>query len=117
MRAAVTDLGLDDTVLELLKVALLQAVRGLSLDDAAELRLSGGTAEMLTFSWMTPGTSQVLHTMAVPRGAYDGIVADPGPWAALRARIAGPMFIDLKRTLAGATEEPPPGMEFTAPRP
>lgn len=96
------ELGLEDESLELLKAAMLHDVRGLTLTGAAELRLSGGDAATLGFDWLLPDSGEVLNSLAVPRRAYDDIVDDPGPWAALRARIAGPAFVDMKRAVAGA---------------
>jgi hypothetical protein len=93
------ELGLDDVVLELLKIALVNELAGLTVTADAEMRLSDGDTETLGFDWLHAETGEVLESFAVPRQAYDDIAADSGPWDALRARMVGPAFVDLKRAL------------------
>ena len=97
-----TDLGLDDTVLELLKITLLHDVEGLTMAPDSELRFNGGDAETLAFDWLRAETGEVMNGFLVPRPAYDAIVADAGPFADLRKRIVGPAFVDLQRSWVGS---------------
>jgi hypothetical protein len=95
------ELGLDDAILELLKITLLHDVEGLTIVADAELRLNGGDGETLGFDWLRAETGEVLNGFVVPRKAYDAIAADAGPWGELRTRIVGTAFVDLQRALVG----------------
>jgi hypothetical protein len=95
-----TDLSLDDITLELLKIAILRNVDESPMADETELRLVGGNATELHFAWFESISEQRLAELAVPRAAYDGIAADPAPWAALRDILTGVFFVDLRRMIA-----------------
>jgi hypothetical protein len=96
------DLGLDDAIVELLKITLLRDVEGLTIAADSELRLNGGDEETLGFDWMRAESGEVENHLRVPRQAYDAIAADADPFADLRARIVGTAFVDLQRALVGA---------------
>ncbi len=95
------DLGLDDTTLELLKMAIMRDVQGPPMADTTELRLIGGDAENLEFHWFVTLSEKVLAGLTVPRGAYDDIVAEPDPWEVARGKLEGVPLVDLRRLIAG----------------
>lgn len=102
-----TELGLEDATLELLKLALVRDTDGLVLTADAEMRLSGGDTDSLLFDWLRAENTEVLTSFKVPRAAYAAIADDPAGWEELRARVAGPAFTDLRRaTLEGTAPEP-----------
>lgn len=107
------DLGLQDSTLELLKTAILAGTPGLMLTEDAELRLSGGNADTLSFDWLRAPTEDVMQRLTVPRQAYDSIAADLQPWAKLRDQFEGQLFVDMARALVGTTEEHQ-GSDFAA---
>jgi hypothetical protein len=92
------DHHIDDTTLELLKIAVLRNVPNPPLADQTELRLVGQTDGTLNFAWIESATEKYLSTLAVPRDVYDGIASDAA-WAPLRSRLDGQYFVDLKRLL------------------
>ena len=91
--------GLDDSLLEVLKVAILYNHSAL-IDDDTALRLAAAGEEDLQLSLQTRQDGLELARLTVPRAAYTALADDPEPWAALRARISGPAFVDVLRTLA-----------------
>jgi hypothetical protein len=93
------DLSLEDTVLELLKVAILRNVPDSPLADQTELRLSGETDGNLRFTWIETATEKPISGIEVPREIYDGVAGDEGSWAAIRAKLDGGLFVDFKRLL------------------
>jgi hydrogenase maturation factor len=96
-----SDLAVDDTTLELLKMSVMRNVAGAPIADQTELRLVGGEGDTLNFAWITTASEAPLFGLAVPREVYDDIASEPEVWAALRADFAGRMFVDLKRLVAG----------------
>ncbi|MBV9756160.1 MAG: CpXC domain-containing protein [Alphaproteobacteria bacterium] len=100
------DLGLDDTMLELLKMSLIANVPGPPAADETELRLIGGDTETLRFAWIVGSSEQQIASLDVPRSTYDEIMDDADDWEEARAALAGHLFIDVKRLLSGPGEKP-----------
>jgi hypothetical protein len=98
------DLELEDDILELLKLALLERVQGLTISFDSELRLAGGDAERLSLDWLRAETGEVASNFVVPRAAYTAIAGELETWAPLRARIVGPAFVDLRRAALSEAE-------------
>ena len=100
------DLALDDTALELLKLAILRtAAAGLTVSGAHELRLAGGDAATLSLDLLHGPSEAPEKRLDLPRQAYDDIADDPAPWQALRTEIGGGLFVDMQRMLRGAGDE------------
>ena len=93
------DLGLADTTLELMKIAIMRDVPNPPLADQTELRLTGGDDDTLRFAWIETETERTIAALSVPREVYDGVAGDVASWAALRSKFEGRLFIDLKRLL------------------
>jgi hypothetical protein len=100
------DLGLDDITLELLKMSVMATVSGPPVADETELRLVGGDKATLRFAWFVSASEQQIATLKVPRGTYDDIVDDADDWDAMRADLAGHLFVDAKRLLSGTGTAP-----------
>jgi hypothetical protein len=96
-----SDLSVDDTTLELLKMSVMRNVAAPPIADQTELRLVGGEGDTLKFSWITSATEEPIVGLAVPREVYDDIAGDPDDWEEVRANFTGQMFVDLKRLIAG----------------
>jgi len=95
------DLGLDDTTLEVLKMALMREVDKPPMADQTELRLVGGDAENLEFQWVVTLTEKVLAGLTVPRDIYDNIIEEPEPWVMARMKLEDVLLVDLRRLIAG----------------
>jgi len=94
-----SELGLDDMILELVKIAVLRTQDALPLGDTTECRLIGRTDRDLVFAWLDAATEETVEIMEVPRSVYDGIAADLVAWQAVRAELAEGPFVDLHRLL------------------
>ncbi len=94
--------GIDDVLLELLKLAALRNVSGAALNDESELRLLDADADTLTLAWLVSETEQELSSLQLPRSALAGIAADTAAWAPLRARLSAALFGDFGRLLLAA---------------
>ncbi len=93
------DLGLNDTILELLKLELMRNADGAPYQDDIDIRLVGGDADTLAFAWVSTRDEFIATSAAVPRQAYNDIAADPAPYSALTTPLEGQLFIDLRRLL------------------
>ncbi len=93
------DLGLDDTTLELLKMAVMRDVQGPPMADTTELRLVGGDAETLHMTWFVTASEKELATVDVPRDVYQSIVDEPEPWEVARSKLEGVALVDLRRLI------------------
>ena len=98
------ELGVRDDALEVLKLWLL---RQLAYDDRAagvELRLSGGDAERLDFSWVDGSTEEVVLQAGILRNAYEALLSDPEIWTGSAVPFAGQLFVDSERLLAAPAD-------------
>ncbi len=93
------DLSLDDTVLELLKIATLWNAPDAPIADGRELRLVAGDDTQLQLEWIVSMTEAPIAAAEVPREAYDDIAGDMEPWLPLRDALRGQMFVDMQRVL------------------
>lgn len=93
------ELGLEAVALELLKIAIMRTVPDPPLGDISELRLAGGDGPDLHLAWVDASSEQELASLTIGRALYDDVLADPKPWAALRAELEGRLFVDVKRLI------------------
>jgi hypothetical protein len=95
------ELGLDDVILELLKLDILRNVPGGPI-GAAALRLAAGDSSTLHFEVTDDDSEAVTAETEVPRSLYDDIAGDSAAWATLRDRFSGKALVDVLRfTLEG----------------
>jgi len=94
--------GVDDVLLELLKLAVLRQVSGAPLNDESELRLIDANNDVLILAWLISETEQQLSTLEVSRVALDEVAADNAVWAELRQRLTAALFVDFGRLLLEA---------------
>ena len=92
--------GLDDAVLELVKLATIRGLDNTPFRDDTELRLVGVEGEELVLAWIRAVPEDLVETLRVPRELYDGIAADAEGWGALRAELDANYFVDLSRLLS-----------------
>jgi hypothetical protein len=80
------DLRVDDTTLELLKMAMRDVERP-PVADETELRLTGGDVDTLEFQWIATLAEKPIAALSVPRDIYDGITEDSIPWKVARGKF------------------------------
>jgi hypothetical protein len=94
--------GLDDTTLELVKLAVIRGLEGEPLRDDVEMRLVEVEGDDLVLALINPVSEKLHETLRVPRGLYDDIAADPDAWQALRHELSAGPFVDVNRLLVPA---------------
>lgn len=102
--------GIDDTVLELLKMAMLRNLTSTPFSADTTLRLIGFDKKSLVTAWVRNPDDALAGAKTVPRDLYDDIVADlakgeGSAWAPVHAEFVGTLFVDCDRMLVhtGAT--------------
>ena len=95
----VTDYGLDDVTLELLKLALMRGAAGTPVGPGVALRLVAASDASLTFDATDEQTEASLGAAVVPRSLYNDIKGDAETWAALRAELTNRVFVDINRLM------------------
>ncbi len=91
--------GIDDTILELVKLALLRSRSESSLSNAHDLRLGAVDGDHLVMAWVHGQTEAIEELLKVPRGIIDDIAENADAWAALRAEVSDGLFVDIKRMI------------------
>lgn len=89
--------GLDDVVLELLKISVLRNVSSPPLGDATELRLVDTDGPHMTLRWLEAETEQGIAELPLDREVYDDIAENPAPWAELKGELQAGPFVDMRR--------------------
>jgi hypothetical protein len=97
----VQQVGLNDVVVELLKISILKNVAGPPMTDLTELRLFDASETMLTFRWTDERTEETLVELPMERDIYDALVGDLGNWAELKAQVEAGLFVDMRRLFMG----------------
>jgi CpXC protein len=95
------DAGLDDTTLELAKLAIIRGAGGAPIQPGVELRLMSVADDQLQMSWIDARTEKVVEGLLVPRAVYDSVVAAPEAWAPFRAQLSGGPFVDVQKLFIG----------------
>jgi hypothetical protein len=93
------ELSIDDTALELLKIAIIRNTPNSPFADQTELRLAGAGDGTLRLVWLESATERMLSGLEVPRDVYDDVAGDQTSWAPIRAQLDGQLFVDMKRLL------------------
>lgn len=89
--------GIDDVVLELLKLALLRQLGDLPLSDTVELRLVDAGAQLLRLAWLQAADGARVEQLEVPREMLAGLADEGADWQALRAELAAAPYVDWQR--------------------
>jgi hypothetical protein len=91
--------GIDDTGLEMAKLATMRVLGDVKLGRDHEFRLVGATDDELVFGWLHTRSEEIDGEFSVPRQILADIEAEPETWAALRADVSGGTFVDYRRAL------------------
>lgn len=89
------ELGLDEVVLECLKLALMRN-QGIVPETGQELRLIGEQDEDLVLAMVWPLNESTGDTYGTPKALHGEILAKPGPWEPIQSQLKGP-FLDAQR--------------------
>lgn len=100
-KLALREAGLDDQVIELLKLDLLRRLPEAPLSPGVELRWVGISDDQMSFVWISAETEEVLQELGVNRMLYDDIVENAESWAPLRADVSEGPFVDMQRLYMG----------------
>jgi hypothetical protein len=90
-------LDLDDVIVEMTKLDLMRRLPSAPLVEFVELRVMGLADGVIQFAFVNAETEEVQQTFGANRQLYDDIAAQPGPWAAMRARLTAGPFVDMQR--------------------
>ncbi len=93
--------GLDDTVLELMKVAVMRSLDDMPFTDEIELRLLEIEGQDLILAWINTQNEEITERIRVPREVYDDIAENQEDWQAIQGPLTAGMFVDMQRLMIG----------------
>ncbi|GHF37386.1 CpXC domain-containing protein [Seohaeicola zhoushanensis] len=100
-KLTIDELGLDDVIVEKLKLELMRRLPEVPLGPGTELRLMGGGESALSFAWVqTVGEAQE-QGFSVDRALYDEIAGNEAGWAKIHARLTDGPFVDMQKLYMG----------------
>ncbi|MBY6056358.1 CpXC domain-containing protein [Leisingera daeponensis] len=99
----VKQLGLDDVIVEMMKLHILRSVESVPMAEGIELRLveADDEADGYVFAWLETGSEQYLEYMTIPAELYRAIQGNPEGWGAIRARLENGYFVDMQKLYMG----------------
>src|SRR6185369_543785 len=99
-KLVVSELGLDDVVVEACKAAVMRGSRELPFNAETDLRLLNLNGDKLVMGWQRAADGTIGDMLGVPKKLYDAIAAnEDGRWSSLRDEFEGQLFVDLNRML------------------
>ena len=93
------DHGLDDVVLEQLKILLVRGLPSSPLGDDVELRLTEVRDGVLELTWLKASDERPISRLEVPRETYDEVATDADGFQELRTELTAGPFVDFHRLL------------------
>jgi hypothetical protein len=97
----VRDVGLDDVVLELLKLDLFRRLPKAQMGPGRELRLTALAENQLAFSWIDAATEETFGDFRADRRFYDAIAGRLDAWKEVRDALADGPFVDMLKLVLG----------------
>lgn len=94
--------GLDDVVLEMMKLNLLRRLPEAPIDFGVELRLMAVAGDMFELAWLMTESEEVQSVIRVNRDAYDGIGENRADWARVEALLTDGPFCDIQKLFLGS---------------
>jgi len=98
----INESGLDDELVELLKIELLRRLPEITLTSETEMRLVGAGDDTLEIVWINPMTEEVTQSVNVRRELYDEVAGNAEGWAPIAEQLHQGMFVDAQRLYIGA---------------
>lgn len=96
-KLTLAQLGLDDTTMELVKLAVLKGSFTAQLSGDETMRVVEADDETIVVDVIDDKTEAVSTTASIPRSVYDDVAGDVQAWAALRAELDSDVFVDASR--------------------
>lgn len=93
--------GIDDTTLELAKLALLRRLERAPLPGRLELRLTGVAGGNLRFAWIDAQADRAQQPFEADAALIAQIEAEAPAWQALREELLASPLVDFQRDLLG----------------
>ena len=98
--------GLDDVIVEMLKLDLLRRLPKASMGPGMELRVLAANETSLSFGWILTNQELVAQEFSVMRPLYAAIVDNPEGWASIRAQLTDGPFVDMQKLYMGDGRKP-----------
>ncbi len=103
--------GLDDRIIELIKLDLLRNLPEAPLDLGTEMRLLRVADDVLPFLWIESATEAPVEEVVLPRAAYDTFAANLAPWEPVLAQLTDGPFVDMQKLFLGQGRGAPRPLE------
>jgi hypothetical protein len=91
--------AIDDTTLEVAKVAIVSRLEQTPLPGHEELRLVHADAEELTLGWVRAEGHRLGKCLRIPRALLDDIEREPVVWRDLREQVGEGALVDFQREM------------------
>jgi predicted RNA-binding Zn-ribbon protein involved in translation (DUF1610 family) len=91
--------GIDDTTLEVAKVAIVSRLEQAPLPGREELRLVQATSDELTLGWVRAEDHRLGKCLSLPRALLDDIEREPAAWQGLREQVGEGALVDFQRAM------------------
>jgi CpXC protein len=93
------EFGLEDVLLELLKISVLRNVPAPPMSDTTELRLIDVEGSGMRLRWLDATTEEGIADLPLDREIYNDLAGNLSPWAELKGELEAGLFVDMKRIL------------------
>lgn len=93
--------GLDDVIVELLKLDLLRRLPDAQMGPGVELRVVAVHDNDLAFAWILTEKEATLQEFTVLRHLYDAIADTPDGWARIQTQLTNGPFVDMQKLYIG----------------
>lgn len=93
--------GLDDVVVEMMKLDLLRRLPEAKMGPGIELRVVGVTGDGLQCVWLQTESEAVMQAFAANRALYESVANNPEGWAPIRADLTNGPFVDIQKLYIG----------------
>jgi hypothetical protein len=95
--------GLDDVIIEMMKMHILRSVESVPLAQGIELRFVDVDEDndKYIFSWLETASEVAIEGLSVPADLYKAILDNPDGWDALRTRLENGYFVDMQKLYMG----------------
>jgi len=100
------DRGIDDAVLETLKLEMIRRIPSAPFAEGIELRLVDTSEEALNFVWIDAATEEVLETLQVRRTLLEAILENAEGWKSIRDQLTDGPFVDIQKLFMGQGRTP-----------
>ncbi|WP_323776630.1 CpXC domain-containing protein [Leisingera sp.] len=99
----IRQLGLEDVIVEMMKLHILRSVESVPMAEGIELRLvnTDEDSDGYVFAWLETASEKYIEYMTVPAELYRAIEGNPEGWSAIRKRLDTGHFVDMQKLYMG----------------